>query len=440
MGFAKQDSSSSSSSSYTLKMPPPPREDTPLLGKGPPLSSQFKTFANIFIAVVGAGVLGLPYAFKRTGWLMGVLLLLSVSVLTHHCMMLLVYTRRKLDSLNGGFSKIGSFGDLGFAVCGSLGRLVVDLFIILSQAGFCVGYLIFIGTTLANLFDPDSPTSLRHQFTRLGSDFLGVSSKSLYIWGCFPFQLGLNSIKTLTHLAPLSIFADVVDLAAMAVVIVEDSMIILKQRPDVVAFGGMSLFFYGMGVAVYSFEGVGMVLPLESEMKDKDKFGKVLALGMGFISFIYIAFGFLGYLAFGEDTMDIITANLGAGLISSIVQLGLCINLFFTFPLMMNPVFEIVERRFSGGMYSAWLRWLLVLAVTLVALFVPNFTDFLSLVGSSTCCILGFVLPALFHLLVFKEEMGWKQWSLDMAIVGLGVVLAVSGTWSSLSEIFSVKV
>lgn len=422
-------------------MPPPSREDTPLLGKGPPLSSQFKTFANIFIAVVGAGVLGLPYAFKRTGWLMGVLLLLSVSVLTHHCMMLLVYTRRKLDSLNGGgFSKIGSFGDLGFAVCGSLGRLVVDLFIILSQAGFCVGYLIFIGTTLANLFDPDSPTSLRHQFTRLGSEFLGVSSKSLYIWGCFPFQLGLNSIKTLTHLAPLSIFADLVDLAAMAVVIVEDSMIILKQRPDVVAFGGMSLFFYGMGVAVYSFEGVGMVLPLESEMKDKDKFGKVLALGMGFISFIYIAFGFLGYLAFGEDTMDIITANLGAGLISTIVQLGLCINLFFTFPLMMNPVFEIVERRFSGGMYSACLRWLLVLAVTLVALFVPNFTDFLSLVGSSTCCILGFVLPALFHLLVFKEEMGWKQWSLDMAIVGLGVVLAVSGTWSSLSEIFSVKV
>ncbi|XP_019098469.1 PREDICTED: amino acid transporter ANTL2-like, partial [Camelina sativa] len=155
---------------------------------------------------------------------------------------------------------------------------------------------------------------------------------------------------------------------------------------------------------------------------------------------IYIAFGFLGYLAFGEDTMDIITSNLGAGLISTVVQLGLCVNLFFTFPLMMNPVFEIVERRFSRGMYSAWLRWLLVLVVTLVALFVPNFTDFLSLVGSSTCCVLGFVLPALFHLLVFKEEMGWMQWSSDTAIVGLGVALAVSGTWSSLNEIFSVKV
>ncbi|XP_010555173.1 PREDICTED: amino acid transporter ANTL2 [Tarenaya hassleriana] len=435
MGFEKE----ASSSSYTLKIPPA-REDTPLIGKGKPLSSQFKTFANVFIAIVGAGVLGLPYAFKRTGWLMGVLMLFCVAALTHYCMMLLINTRRKLEALNGGFSKIVSFGDLGFTVCGSVGRFVVDILITLSQAGFCIGYLIFIGNTLANLFNPDSPTSLRHQISSLSSGFLGMSPKSLYIWGCFPFQLGLNSIKTLTHLAPLSIFADVVDLGAMAVVIVEDVMISLKQRPEVVAFGGMSVFFYGMGVAVYAFEGIGMVLPLESEMKEKDKFGKVLALGMGLISLIYGAFGVLGYMAFGGDTMDIITANLGPGLISALVQLGLCVNLFFTFPLMMNPVFEIVERRFWGGMYCVWLRWVLVLVVTLAALFVPNFADFLSLVGSSVCCALGFVLPALFHLMVFKEELGWKQWSLDTGIVVLGVVLAVSGTWSSLSEIFSVKV
>ena len=402
-------------------MGPAAREDTPLLGEERPLSSQFKTFANVFIAIVGAGVLGLPYAFKRTGWLMGVITLFSVAALITHCMMLLVRIRRKL-----GVANIGSFGDLGFAVCGPLGRFLVDILIILSQAGFCVGYLIFIGTTLANLFNPNTIMALRH-----------VAPKSLYIWGCFPFQLGLNSIKTLTHLAPLSIFADVVDLGAMAVVIFEDVKIAVEQRPDVVAFGGMSVFFYGMGVAVYAFEGVGMVLPLESEMKDKEKFGKVLALSMGVIALIFGAFGVLGYMAFGDETMDIITANLGAGLVTSLVKLGLCINLFFTFPLMMNPVFEIVERRFWSGMYCVWLRWLLVLAVTLVALLVPNFADFLSLVGSSVCCALGFVLPALFYLMVFKDEIGWKQQIFNSGIVLLGVVLAVSGTWSSLSEIFN---
>ncbi|XWS54453.1 hypothetical protein CRYUN_Cryun10bG0090500 [Craigia yunnanensis] len=432
MVFEKK--STSPSSSKKLKSPLP-REDTPLICKAKPLSSQSKTFANVFIAIVGAGVLGLPYAFKRTGWIMGLLMLFSIAALTTYCMMLLVYTRRKLESFENGFAKIASFGDLGFAVCGTFGRFVVDVLMILSQAGFCVGYLIFIANTLTNLFN--------NEISMSSSLSLGMSSfaaKSLYIWGCFPFQLGLNSIATLTHLAPLSIFADVVDLGAMGVVLVEDLSLILRQSHEVMAFGGLSVFFYGMGVAVYAFEGIGMVLPIESEMKDNAKFGKILALGMGLISLMYGAFGALGYFAFGAETRDIITANLGAGWVSTLVQLGLCINLFFSFPLMMNPVYEIVERRFWGGSYCLWMRWLLVLIVSLVALFVPNFADFLSLVGSSVCCGLGFVLPALFHLLVFKEELGWKGWTLDVGIVALGLVLGVGGTWYSLMEIFSVKV
>jgi proton-coupled amino acid transporter len=428
MGFGRKKASSSAKTF-------PPREDTPLIAKSTPLSSQSKTFANVFIAIVGAGVLGLPYAFKRTGWLMSLIMLFSVAGLTHYCMMLLVNTRGKLQSFSGGFSKITSFGDVGFTVCGSIGRFVVDVMIVLSQAGFCIGYLIFIANTLANLFNSPSPNGLASQILALS-----MSAKSWYMWGCFPFQLGLNSIATLTHLAPLSIFADVVDLAAMGVVIVKDVFIMMENRPEVIAFGGLSVFFYGMGVAVYAFEGIGMVLPIESEMREREKFGRILGLSMGLISVIYGAFGVLGYFAFGNDTQDIITANLGPGLISLLVQLGLCINLFFTFPLMMNPVYEILERRFWGGRYCLWLRWVSVLLVTLVALMVPNFADFMSLVGSSVCCGLGFVLPALFHLLVFKEEMSWKGWSIDVGIVALGLVLAVSGTWYALMEIFAVKV
>ncbi|XVF44700.1 hypothetical protein PTKIN_Ptkin02bG0145100 [Pterospermum kingtungense] len=97
----------------------------------------------------------------------------------------------------------------------------------------------------------------------------------------------------------------------MGVVLVEDLSLIMKQRHDVMAFGGLSAFFDGLGVAVFAFEGIGMVLPIESEMKDNAKFGKILALSMGLISLMYGAFGALGYFAFGAETKDIITANLG---------------------------------------------------------------------------------------------------------------------------------
>lgn len=231
----------SGSSSQSL----PPTEDTPLLGPRT-LSSQPKTFANVFIAIVGAGVLGLPYTFKKTGWLLGLLTLFFVSSLTFFCMMLLVHTRRKLESLSG-FSSITSFGDLGESVCGPAGRLLVDVMLVLSQSGFCVSYLIFVATTMANLL------------SRGTDHILGLDPASIYLWGCFPFQLGLNSIPSLTHLAPLSIFADIVDLAATIVVMVQDVFIFLKRRPPLRVFGGVSVFFYGLGVAVYAFEGIGMV-------------------------------------------------------------------------------------------------------------------------------------------------------------------------------------
>ncbi|KAF5207707.1 Amino acid transporter avt3c [Thalictrum thalictroides] len=406
---------------------PLPREDSPLLPQDSNLSSSPKTFANVFIAIVGAGVLGLPYTFKKTGWLLGVVMLLFVALLTYHCMMLLIYTRRKLESRKECL-QINSFGDLGFAVCGSIGRFAVDSMIVLSQAGFCVGYLIFIGNTLVYLFNSSSSS---HQSQRIW----GIKPKTFYIWSCFPFQLGLNSIPTLTHLAPLSIFADFVQIGAMGVVMVEDVMIFLKQQQVLKTFGDFSVVFYGLGVSVYAFEGMGMALPLESETKDKARFGKVLGLSMGFISCIYAAFGVLGYFAFGAETNDIITTNFGKGLVSYVVQLALCINLFFTFPLMMNPVYEVFERRFSDGRYSLWLRWILVLGVSLVALMVPNFADFMSLVGSSVCSVLGFVLPALFHLLAFKDDIERRGKFLDVAIMCFGLVLGVSGTWSSILQI-----
>ncbi|GAA0163096.1 hypothetical protein LIER_19050 [Lithospermum erythrorhizon] len=77
-----------SSSSYSI---PVAREDTPLLlNTSQHTSSNFKTCAKLFIAVVGAGVLGLPYSFKKTGWAMGQFLELQWGSY-HFCMLDLVF-------------------------------------------------------------------------------------------------------------------------------------------------------------------------------------------------------------------------------------------------------------------------------------------------------------------------------------------------------------
>lgn len=56
----------------------------------------------------------------------------------------------------------------------------------------------------------------------------------------------------------------------------------------------------------------------------------------------------------------------------------------------MNPVYEVLEGRFSRGEFSFMIRSLAIFSITIVSILVPSFADFLSLIGSSVGCILGF--------------------------------------------------
>ena len=106
----------------------------------------------------------------------------------------------------------------------------------------------------------------------VGSKILGMAAKTVFIRADFPFQLGTNMIWTPTHLAPLSIFIDVIEIVQILIVMVEDVLQYVKNTPNLKAFTGFSMIHYGVGVAIYTFEGVGMVLPLELVADKKHKF------------------------------------------------------------------------------------------------------------------------------------------------------------------------
>lgn len=67
------------------------------------------------------------------------------------------------------------------------------------------------------------------------------------------------------------------------------------------------------GTAIYAFEGIGVVLPLENNMKTPEAFGGttgVLNTGMVIVAALYTAVGFFGYLKYGDDVQGSITLNL----------------------------------------------------------------------------------------------------------------------------------
>eukprot|EP00850_Spirogloea_muscicola_P011389 SM000070S21355 [mRNA] locus=s70:502901:504880:+ [translate_table: standard] len=329
--------------------------------------------------------------------------------------------------------------------------------VVLSQGGFCVAYLVFIGTNLASIFAAAGG----------GAGGAGLS-KTHVIFLALPAQILLSWVRSLTRLAPFSIFADVVNVLAMAVIVADDAEA-LQGFKHAHAYKGLASVPFVVGVAIYAFEGISMTLLLEASMKDGRKFGSVLGLAMASITLLYGGFA-IRLPRIWDDTKEIVTLNLPQHWTTDAVKIGLCIGLVFTFPgkssafacplllklagtlplavvLMMFPVHEIFESRVSS---STWyelhiqprarlrkavqkgLRVAVVLVASWTADAVPSFGTFISLVGSSVCSLLAFVLPALFHLHLLWHSMNRIEATADYLLIFFGLLFGVWGTYDSL--------
>jgi len=484
-------------------------------------SDPIKILSNIFISFIGAGVLGLPYAFKRAGIVEGIIVMILVSYFAVKAMLLIIeckykllerdkeYSKRakppgaekaggltKMKNANGhtyvelkcsdddeiedtnqdskssqvisGDNKIRSqsksrqrsssrstehdnsdneeiiyasgkgggqkqakaavslqskdtssvdtvihYSDIGYAAYGLPGRFAIDFALLTSQIGFCCAYLIFISENLTVSF-PDI-------------------EKRKWLLLLLPALFCLTLIKDLAKFAVFSLFAQISNLLAFTIVYWFDfqHLHLAQVNPKEVSLEGFPYYF---SVAIYCFEGAGMILSLEDSLADeiKSKFKPYFVKTITGITTLYITFGVAGYLSYGDETRDIITLNLpndGGFNFSMLVKSFLCISLFFTYPMMLFPVFSILEKKLqlSGVFYTTAIRMFVVILTGIIVLEVPNFGDLMALVGASCCTLLAYIMPALCHLSLFKNEMSSNSKSLDYVLV-LGVSGAIIGT------------
>ncbi|KAK7337357.1 hypothetical protein VNO77_17924 [Canavalia gladiata] len=406
---------------------------TPLLESLPSnkRASKLQTLGNIIVTVVGTGVLGLPFAFRIAGWVAGSLGVAIVGASTYYCMLLLVMCREKLASEEPLGGEGRTYGDLGYRSFGIPGRYVTEFIIVVAQCAGSIAYLVFIGQNLRSVFQGQ-----------------GLSLAS-YIFMLVPVEIALSWIGSLSALAPFSIFADVCNVLAMGIVVKEDIQQAMGEEGF--SFGRRTMITsnvgglpFAAGMAVFCFEGFGMTLALENSMQDKTKFPILLAQTFGGITLVYILFGFCGYMAFGEETRDIVTLNLPRNWSSLAVQVGLCLGLMFTFPVMLHPINEIVEGKLQtmhrtnndstrlGKICTYISRAIVVVVLAVIASFVPEFGVFASFVGSTLCAMLSFVLPATFHLRLFGSSLRIWQKALDFIVLFCGLFFAVYGTYNTI--------
>ncbi|XP_046676958.1 proton-coupled amino acid transporter 3-like isoform X6 [Homalodisca vitripennis] len=152
------------------------------------------------------------------------------------------------------------------------------------------------------------------------------------------------------------------------------------------------------------------VLPLQSEMKNPDKFGSrfgVLNVGMTIVGCALLWVGFVGYLKYGEDVAGSLTLNLPKNsLFSEVVQLTIAIGLLFSYALQFHVAVTFVwpdyNRKYGPFKHpvlaECGIRLGMALITFVAAEVVPKLGLFISLLGSVSSTALALVFPPLCDL------------------------------------------
>lgn len=98
-------------------------------------SSDFRTFGNTIISFVGSGVLGLPFAFRQTGFALGLAILLFVAAVSTYAMFLII--RCKYALKNKGHI-CTTYGQVAQYAYGDIGSTIVNVLLVVTQSGFCI--------------------------------------------------------------------------------------------------------------------------------------------------------------------------------------------------------------------------------------------------------------------------------------------------------------
>ncbi|KAL8749641.1 MAG: hypothetical protein Q9199_007562 [Rusavskia elegans] len=382
------------------------------VGRNSPLTAAMMLLKSF----VGTGVLFLPKAYFNGGMMFSNLVLLGVAALSYYCFILLVDTRLKVE---------GSFGDMGGILYGKWLRTLILSSVALSQVGFVSAYIVFTAENLQAFI-------LAVSDCRTWIDIKFMVLMQLIIF------LPLSLIRDISALSLTAYIADLFILLGLVYLYYYDISTIVSNHgvSDIINFNPTSWSLF-IGTAIFTFEGVGLIIPIQESMRQPKKFPPVLAAVMIIITVVFVSMGALSYAAFGSSTKTVVLLNLPQDdKFVNAVQFLYSLAILLSTPLQLFPAIRIMENGIftrSGKndpkikLAKNVFRFFLVMVCALIAWGGAGDLDkFVAVIGTFCCLPLVYVYPALLHLKAVAQTR--RQQVIDVCLCVFGFVVMVYTT------------
>ncbi|KAH8821184.1 amino acid transporter-like protein [Xylogone sp. PMI_703] len=384
-----------------------------------PKSGLRSAFMNMANSIIGAGIIGQPYALRQAGLLTGVILLVVLTVTVDWTIRLIV--------INSKLSGSHSFQGTVEHCFGKTGLIAISI----AQWAFAFGGMVAFGVIIGD--------SIPHVLTALWPGLPDVP-----VIGLLASRRAVIVVFVLGISYPLSLYRDIAKLAKASTLALISMMVILIavvtqgflvpsdlrgsfSTPLLTINDGV---FQAIGVISFAFvcHHNSLLIYGSLEKPTIDRFARVTHMSTTISMIACLLMALAGFLTFGSYTQGNILNNFPSdNTMVNIARLCFGLNMLTTLPLeafvcrevMLNYYFP--GEPFNMNLHLIFSTSLVVSAMTL-SLLTCDLGAVFELVGATSACALAYILPPLCYI-----KLSSRSWKTIPAVACVGFGLLVMG-------------
>ena len=397
---------------------------------------------NLANSVMGAGILGLPFAIHSTGPAFGPALFVMVALMSAFTMYLLVEA--------GATAGVASYEELVEKAYGQGGRKLFSLLLVVSISGVLTAYIVLLADFLTPVLCPWVASLSMSRFSFM------ASRPFIMTW---VVALGVLPLCSLRNLASLR-FASALSMLLMfllALVLLHRSFYpfdpvasLQRPGPQFLAHRKLTIAwnhsaFSGMPIITFAFSCHVCIFPVYNslELPTPGRMCRVIAGALGLCACIYGCVVVLGYSLFRDSLCPNLLNNFAAA-----DPLVGAVRLAFTFAITTTYPFALFAARrsldmllfpaaasqgFSASRFMAETLALVSLSLSL-AILAPGVRIVFALSGAVFATMIAYVIPTMCY--VRLSSAFDLHCILSMLILWVALMLGGVSTWANIKGVF----
>ncbi|XP_078170074.1 lysine histidine transporter 1-like [Carex rostrata] len=378
--------------------------------------------------MVGAGVLGLPFAMSQLGWGPGIVILVISWIVTLFTLWQMV----QMHECAGPGKRFDRYHELAQHAFGEkLGLWIVVPQQLIVEISTDIVYMVTGGKSLKKFHDTVCPNCKSMKETYF-----------IMIFGSVHF--GLSQMPNFNSMSAVSLTAAVMSLTYSTIAWTTSVQkgrefdVDYSYKSDSAA-GTVLSFFNALGTVAFAYAGHNVVLEIQAtipsteEKPSKKPMWRGVLVAYIVVAICYFPVAITGYWAFGNSVNDDILISLEKPrwLIAA-ANMFVVLHVIGSYQIYAMPVFDMMEtylvkkHKFTPGLRLRFIWRSIYVALTMfVGMTFPFFGGLVGFFGGFVFAPTTYFLPCIMWLAIYKPKRFSFSWIINWICIFLGVLIMV---------------